>query len=107
MLDDILNNLEKELVIGFNENLPMKEAVKKIILQFIYSEGTIEKEKSNDLKENWAMVSVFNEGSLSNEELGARIRAKAEGLRFLNNAFERLDEFKRPTETKEKENKAK
>ena len=107
-MQDILTELEKEFVISFNENLQMKEAVKKVMLQFIYSEGVVNKEgETQDLKNNWAMVSAFNEGAISNEQLGERIRAKAEGLRFLNNAFEKLDDYKKVVEETPKENIAK
>lgn len=106
MIEDILTETERDLIVNFNDNAPLKEAIKKAMTMFLYEQGVIKKGKKHDLRENWALAMTFNQGDFTNEELGAKLRAKAEALRFLDNAFVELDTIKKVGEITEKINKA-
>lgn len=84
-----MNNLEKEKVIAFVNDVIMYEAVKKVLLsetQIDYTEIAKEIE--------------------SNENLGAKTRALAEGKNFIENGFNKLLEYQKGETAPHKKNRA-
>lgn len=84
---------KKELIRQFSANIEMREAVKEILLAGMYTNGVIkEGEKHNPLV-NWALsVALNGDEAVSNEQIGARVVAIGEGLRFIESAFKKIEE---------------
>jgi hypothetical protein len=93
-----LNDLEVTKVEAFCADEVMFEAVKKVLLQSIYSQGTLaEGEPANPLK-NRALVLVG--GDYNDAELGLRLRALWEGVNALESGFDALEGYKTPAPEK-------
>lgn len=102
---DFLTDAEKGLIAVFNESVEMKAAVQKVMLQYIYDQGVLKKNKKHSFLNNWALVSIME--TPDDLILGQKLRAKAEALRFLNDAFGKIGEYKKVGESVEKTNNAK
>lgn len=90
---DILNDFERAKVEAFVKDEGMFEAVKKVMFATVYSEGVVSKdEKLNTKNATFALIAnAYSEGKqISNEELGAGLRAKFEGIHTVLNGFEQL-----------------
>lgn len=89
---DILDEQEETYIQQFVENERMREAVKKVLLAPLYGHGVMKKGKRAMSYSNW----VFN-GSLknTNENLGALVRARAEGIAMVEEGFELLSRYKK------------
>jgi hypothetical protein len=84
-----------ELLKQFNANEKMKEAVKQVLLAGIYENGVIKEGQKHNPMLNWAMSLVFNaDDRLTNEQLGAKLSALAEGIRFVESAFDKISDYK-------------
>lgn len=84
-----------ELLTQFNSNPKMKEAVKQVILAGIYDNGVIKEGEAHNPMLNWAMSLVFSgDDRIDNEQLGAKLSALAEGLRFVESAFDKISDYK-------------
>lgn len=96
-----LSDLEKTLVEAFNNNEAQKDAVKKVLLNGIYGNGVIKPGAKHNGNENWVYSLPWgNDGvSVSNEKLGAEVRAIAEGIRAVETIF--LYEFPKVKEKQE------
>lgn len=91
-MKDYLTDIEIVKIEAFNKDSVLVEAVKKVLLQHIYSQGVIKKgEKHNPLK-NRALVLVG--GDISNEELGSQLRSLWEGVNALETGFTELEKIK-------------
>lgn len=90
-----LNEQEVEKVIAFNEDPIMKQAVKKVILEGIFSIGVLEAGRDADNR-NWAYnLAGLNDMAMSNEVVGGLLKATAKGFGALEDGFKRIEEFKR------------
>lgn len=80
----------------FNQDPELVEAVRKVLLQGLYSHGVIEKGKKHNPLQNGALslVSLSTKNPLPDEQLGAHIRGIWAGLNALENAFEDLVSIK-------------
>lgn len=112
--NDILTETEKELVIAFNENTLMKNAVVKALTHSIYELGVIKKgSEVKDIETNWILrcTPAFNAEmkGATPEEIGKKVVSVSEGLAQLVAALQNLNEYKKvvPKETEEQINKAK
>lgn len=84
-----------DLLTQFNTNAKMKEAVKQVILAGIYSNGVIKEGEKHNPMINWAMSLVFSgDDRIDNEQLGAKLSALAEGIRFVESAFDKIGDYK-------------
>ena len=110
MQDDILTDVEQELVTSFNENEALKEAVRKVLTQSIYEMGVSKKGKKRAANINWMLkfTPAWNAGlqTATAESVGLKVMVAAEALAQLENAFERLSDYKKVVETKETINEA-
>lgn len=92
--NEILTDQEKDKVMQFIADEVMAEAVKKVLLQAIYEQGSVKKGKNVEPLKNAALALVFktvrNEAVITNEALGADLRAMAHGINFLEVGFDRL-----------------
>lgn len=87
-----LSKEEAELITQFNNNPRMVEAVKKVILVGMYTNGVVKENVKSKPMVNWALHPAFNP-TLDNQQLGEKIRAVAEGINIVEAAFNKIDNF--------------
>ena len=88
---DYLNDIEKTEIQKFLDNKTMANAVKKVLLEAIYNQGTIEPGKPADTKRNFMLRCVL-EGKTT-EEVGQSAKAVFEGLTWLEAGFRELEKY--------------
>ncbi len=103
---EYLTDVEVDLVIAFNENPQMKEAVRKVLLAGLYENGVLRAGKPANFKQNVAFGLASHRGDFTNEQLGADIRAVFEGGAIVENAFDKISSFVREPKEKGQQNKA-
>lgn len=96
-----LTDIERELIEAFVKNETQREAVKKVLLFGIYSNGVIKAGLKHDPTMNWALALSADMDRASNEQLGANLRAVTEGLRVVEHAFVELSKFDKGEPKKE------
>ena len=92
-MKDYLTDLEVVKIEAFNSDTDMVEAVKKVLLAQLYSQGVIKKGEPHDPFKNRAIALVAN-GDVSDNELGSRLRAWWEGINALKEGFSILKNIK-------------
>ncbi len=95
-----LNDLEVAKVEAFCADDVMFEAVKKVLLQSIYSQGTLKEGEPGTPLKNRALVLVS--GDYDDAALGGRLRALWEGVNALESGFTELNTYKTPAKGKAK-----
>lgn len=95
---DILNDQEKAAVAQFLDNAVMREAVRKVLLAGIYDNGVIKQGEPHNPAQNFALFEVFNVlnggGVVSDADIGQVVRAKAQGIKLVEQAFKQLESYK-------------
>jgi hypothetical protein len=90
-MEDYLSDEEMALIDQFVKNNKMCEAVRKVLLAGIYYNGTLEKGQRAIPTKNFALGLYFStKGDISNEMIGQDLRACAEGITVVENAFNKL-----------------
>lgn len=89
-------DLQKLKIEQFCADKDMFEAVKKVLLQVIYTQGTIDKNLDIDPRINgaFALASLSMTNPIPDEELGKHIRAMWAGVNTLKNGFDTLEKIK-------------
>lgn len=97
-----LNDLEVTKVEAFCADEVMFEAVKKVLLQSIYSQGTLKPGQPADPLKNRAfhLVQLATQNPIPDEQLGAHLRGIWEGVNALESGFEALEGYKTPAPEK-------
>ena len=103
MDNEFLNDLEKEKIDYFNKDEVMKEAVKKVLLASIYHCGVQRKGKKSEPLKNPALAYAFNP-QLTHEQIGAELRAFAQGVNMVENGFKDLEKYNKLVKGKENKN---
>lgn len=98
-MKEFLTDLEIAKIEAFNKDEVLVQAVKKVLLQHIYSQGVITKGNKHNPLKNRALVLVG--GDVSNEELGSQLRALWEGVSAIESGFSELESIKQVVETVE------
>lgn len=98
-MKEFLTDLEIAKIEAFNKDEVLVQAVKKVLLQHIYSQGVIIKGNKHNPLKNRALVLVG--GDVSNEELGSQLRALWEGVSAIESGFSELESIKQVVETVE------
>lgn len=95
-MKDFLTELEISKVEAFCADDVMFEAVKKVLLQGIYSQGVIQKGYKHDPLQNAAfnLASLAVQNPIPDAELGANIRGMWSGVNYLHNAMTDLEKIK-------------
>lgn len=95
-----LTELEVKKIEAFCADTEMYDAVRKVILQGLYSHGVIKQGKEHNPLQNGALnlVAVSTQNPVTNEILGEHIRGVWEGLNALESACNTLKSIKSPTE---------
>lgn len=95
-MKEFLTELEISKIEAFCADDVMFEAVKKVLLQGIYSQGVIVKGFKHDPLQNAAfnLASLAVQNPIPDEELGANIRGMWAGVNYLHNAMNDLEKIK-------------
>lgn len=95
LLDTFLSQEEKDAVAVLAANPLLLGALKKIMLADVHFKGVLRKNIAPDPTRNAAIAFAFNGANKSNEDLGADIRAFAEGVRLVESGFDRIEKLKK------------
>jgi len=102
-IDSILDEQEQTQVTHFVDSPKMMEAVKKVLLVALYTNGTLKKGKNADPLRNVALVPVAAGGiDYSDEQLGRDIRALWRGIDLLESGFNVLEQYRTPEKNESK-----
>lgn len=95
-MKDILTELQIAKIETFCADKEMYEAVKRVLLQGIYTHGTIQAGYTPNPLENgaFALASLSMQNPIPDEQLGQHIRGMWAGINALKNAFDKLDKVK-------------
>lgn len=96
-----LTELEITKIEQFCADKTMYEAVKRVLLQGIYTHGTVQLGYTPNPLENAAfhLASLSIENPIPDEMLGQHIRGMWAGVNSLKNAFDKLDKIKTKKES--------
>jgi len=98
---DYLNEIEQEKISAFLKDIILKEAIKKVLLKRIYSDGTLLPGKPANPKENFALNIYKNQETgemFSDEELGRITKVKRMAIELIEKGLgEELEKFKKVT----------
>ena len=101
---EFLTDKEKDKIIKFNQDTELVDAVKKVMLKAIYTQGTLRKDVKPNPLNNAALATVFatiNGSVISDEQLGADLRGFAHDLNLPESGFQELAKVEKITwETK-------
>ncbi len=102
---DYLTDLQKEKIMNFNEDEVLVEAVRKVFLASIYSNGTLRAGEDSDPSKNAALALAFlaikGNGVVTNADLGEDLRGMAQGISLLESGFKQLLTIKRQEKPEE------
>ena len=94
MLEKVLSDKEIAEVQKFIKNDCLKEAVKKILLYGIYYNGTLKKGEEPNPMMNFALtINEIDGKMLTDEEIGAVLRAKRHAIEMLVTGYQELEKF--------------
>ena|SRR6185503_472722 len=94
--DSFLSDAEKGALTAIADNMLALLALKKVLLADVYYKGVLRKDVDPDPTRNAAFALVITQPNLTNEQLGADLRAQAEGARLVEMGIGRLEKFKTP-----------
>ena len=95
-MQEFLTELEVLKVEQFCQDKVMFDAVRKILLKGIYSEGVVQKGFKHDPLQNAAfnLASQVITNPIPDAELGANLRGMWAGVNYLHNAYKELERIK-------------
>lgn len=99
-IESILDDNEKVAVAQFISSEVMCEAVKKCLLAGIYGNGTLKKGEPADPLRNFLIGLAMRNPNMTDEQIGADLRASISGINSLEVAFDHMSKIKLPTEPK-------
>jgi hypothetical protein len=91
-MKDYLTEAEVLKIEQFSADKAMFEAVKKVMLQYVYTQGVIKKGEKHNALQNRALVLV--QGGVDDAELGRNLRALWEGVQAVEKGFNDLETIK-------------
>lgn len=103
---EFLSDQEKAKIVQFNEDEVMKEAVRKVMLKAMYTQGTLRKDMESNPLNNGALNLAFaalRGNDISDANLGADLRGLASGINLLESGFAELERVERPEAPSEPE----
>jgi hypothetical protein len=98
-MQEYLNELEIVKIEAFCADTEMYEAVKKVVLQHIYSQGVMEAGVGHNPMKNRAfqLAQHCTENPVTNEAMGAQLRGVWEGVNALESGYQELKNIKSAT----------
>lgn len=91
-LDTILSVLEQEKLKTVANDKVMLGAIKKVVLSAVYFDGTLQKNTEPESQKNFALALASQPG-VSNEQLGANLKASLAGVQLLETGFRELEKY--------------
>jgi len=100
--DSYLSEIEKTEIQRFNENKVLKEAIRKVMLEPLYLQGTLVKEGSvqglNDPTRNFVLTPVFNmlltkREMWDTERIGQWTLTCAQAIQMIEQGFGNLEKY--------------
>jgi len=93
MTKDYLTDQEIKKIEAFNSDKVLVEAVRKVLLQGLYTHGVIKKGQKHNPLHNGAykLAGLAIENPITDELLGQHIRGQFAGINALENAFNELE----------------
>lgn len=103
--EDYLSKNEISKVEQFCKDTVMLNAVKKVILEPVYLNGTLQKDTDPDPFKNFALVIAQQVAGANdaNAEAGRRLMATSEGVQLVERGFQTLLKLKTPEKPKKDE----
>ena len=100
---DVLTEVEIAKIENFCKDEVLVGAVRKVLLQGLYVQGTVQKGFDVDPLQNGAfsLASIAVNNPIPDAEIGAGVRAQWAGMNFLKNAFDSLNLIKTVKEEEE------
>lgn len=99
-----LSDIERQKIEIFNQDTVLVNAIKKVLLATIYSNGILKKDVDPDPLKNGALSLAFmtlnGQALVSNEELGADLRGLAQGVNLLEQGLAHLSKITSKKEDK-------
>lgn len=93
-VNEYLSDIERRKILSFINDETMLEAVRKVLLFGIYFNGTLKEGEAANPAQNFALQLGFQSDVqgvvLSDEQLGADVRAQVKGIRLLESGFAEL-----------------
>lgn len=96
-MKEYLSDIEVAKIEAFNADPIMVEAVKKVILEKVYTQGVMKAGMAHAPLKNRALVLV--DETLSNEQVGSNLRALYEGINAVESGFTELETIKTNVES--------
>jgi len=95
-IKDVLSEIDVQKIEQFSKDKKMVAAVRKVMLQGLYSHGVVGKDVVVDPLQNGAfhLASLALQNPIPDEEIGANVRAMFAGLNAMKNAFDTLETIK-------------
>lgn len=105
---NFLSSEEKLLIESFYKNEKMREAVRKVLCMGVQNNGVMTAGVTYNPQMNWALSLAWGtDGKLVDEKVvGSSLRTIAEGLKFVELAFQELAKFKKEEKPEKKVNPA-
>lgn len=103
---EILNDVEKAAVQKFMEFETMREAVKKVLLAGLHSNGTLTAGAKAEPLINGALTFPHQHPEATDEVIGQHARAYYAALMALEEAFKHLEDYKKVEEKPKQANRA-
>lgn len=99
-MQDYLTELEIEKIENFCKDEVLFEAVRKVILQGLYTHGTVQKGLPTKPLKNGALglAAIAMNNPIPDEALGQHIRSMWSGLNALENAYTDLKSIKKESQ---------
>lgn len=94
---DYLSDIERAEIIKFNENIVLLNAVRKVLLESIYNNGTLRKSVPPEPTRNAALglaIMAVNGNDISDEKLGQDLRGMAQGIALVEQGLAQLAKIK-------------
>ena len=95
-MKEYLSDIEVAKIEAFNADPIMVQAVKKVILEKMYTQGVMKAGVAHNGLKNRALVLV--DETLSNEQVGSNLRALYEGMNAVEAGFTELETIKNKVE---------
>jgi hypothetical protein len=99
--DSFLNEIERAEIEKLCDNRVLYGAVKKLLLSGAYYNGVLQPGDTPNSLRNFALQLAATRREVSNEQLGADLRASSEAVMMVESGFQRIDAYKRISKVKE------
>lgn len=101
---EYLSEHEVKALEEFASNQVLVEAVKKVLLEGVYYQGTMEQGKAPDASKNFLLAIATQQLELTtNEVLGDKIRAAVMGVTAVEQGFNAIKQYKKQVEKTKKD----